>query len=351
LGVAVCRELYGIRGQICRIHTKTYLLAVFWKTAIAEADPNCVYPIRAKRFHIEAGARIATAGSCFAQEVGKYLAKTPGVELLLAETTNQDQPLFSALYLNVYTVEQLLQLFDRAFGTFVPVDQAWQRSDGRYIDPFRPYVFPTGFSTGRDVLDARVSHLDRVRRVFSECSIFVFTLGLTESWRSKNDGAVFPVAPGVVDAQVDHSRYQFHNFKYAEVVASLRAFVTRLRSVNPPVRIILTVSPVPLIATYTPEHVLVAITYSKSVLLLACHKLEAEFRCVHYFPSYEIVSGAFTRASYYNNNLRTVTKAGVDHVMETFRRTYLSGSPLIAEVSSDPPICEEEEIVHSIGFD
>ena len=329
----------------------------FWKTAIGTVDAGLVMPIPANRFRIEDGAVIATAGSCFAQEVGRYLATMPGVTLLRAEPTAPDQPLFSGLYGNVYTVAQLVQLFDRAFGSFAPVDTAWQREDGRYVDPFRPYVFSAGFGTADAVAAARTVHLDAVRRVFKESSIFVFTLGLTESWRATADGAVFPVAPGVVSEGIGPAGYEFHNFTYAEVMADLRAFVARLRSVNADVRVILTVSPVPLTATYTAEHILVATTHSKSILRAACSEAEAEFDFVHYFPSYEIITGNFNRGRYYDTNLRTVTTEGVNHVMTVFRQTYFSVAeePLERVVSAlesdDPPICEEEEIVRSIGFD
>ena len=48
--------------------------------------------------------------------------------------------------------------------------------------------------------------------------------------------------------------------------ADMHAFWDRLLSVNPRARLLLTVSPVPLAATATPNHVLVASIHSKSVL-------------------------------------------------------------------------------------
>jgi hypothetical protein len=326
--------------------------AHFWKTGVAALEPRSVIPIRAKRFAIADGAPIATAGSCFAQEVGRYLATMPGIDFLRAEPAAPDQPLFSALYGNVYTARQLVQLFDRAFDRFTPADIAWRRDDGRYVDPFRPYMFRAGFATADDVAIARAAHLEAVRRVFTDCSVFVFTLGLTEGWRAKADGTVFPIAPGVVSAEVDPADYEFHNFTYAEVLADLHGFVTRLRTVNPDVRVILTVSPVPLTATYTDEHILVANTHSKAILRTACGEMDAEVDGVYYFPSYEIIAGAFNKGCYYDANLRTVTRDGVDHVMAVFRQTYRDAPvPAAANPFADAPICDEDEIVRSIGFD
>ena len=89
-----------------------------------------VMPIGPGGFSIDPGAKVGTAGSCFAQEVGKYLATMPGITLLTEETAGPNQPMFSALYGNIYTVRQLVQLFDRAFDAFRPSDTAWKRKDG-----------------------------------------------------------------------------------------------------------------------------------------------------------------------------------------------------------------------------
>lgn len=121
--------------------------------------------------------------------------------------------------------------------------------------------------------------------MFQNSSVFVFTLGLTETWRAVADGAAFPVAPGVVSDAVAPEPYEFHNFTYAEVTADLNRFLEDLRHVNLAVRVVLTVSPVPLTATYTDEHVLVATTHSKSILRAACSAAEAAFDFVYYFPS------------------------------------------------------------------
>jgi hypothetical protein len=95
-------------------------------------------------------------------------------------------------------VRQLWQLFQRAYGLFAPADVAWRGADGRYVDPFRPRIQVGGFATVEDLLGERKSHLAAVRRVFEECDLFIFTLGLAEGWVARGGGAVFPLAPGTV---------------------------------------------------------------------------------------------------------------------------------------------------------
>jgi hypothetical protein len=78
------------------------------------------------------------------------------------------------------------------------------------------------------------------------------------------DGAVFPLCPGVLGGTFDKRRHEFVNLDVEDVVADVTAFVSELRAVNPEARVILTVSPVPLIATAEPRHVLVSTIASKS---------------------------------------------------------------------------------------
>ena len=331
----------------------------FWKPGIAERAPNDIAPIPAKRFRLTTQDSIATAGSCFAQNVARHLKARSGVHFLEAEPIAADQPAFSALYGNIYTARQLTQLAEEALGARRPYDIAWKRADGRFVDALRPTMFADGFADEATAHAARARHLGAVRSLFSECTVFIFTLGLTEAWRSKRDGTVYPLAPGVVAEPAAPDEFEFHNFAYEEVRDDLEQFIARLKATNPEARMLLTVSPVPLTATYTDEHVLVATTHSKSILRAAASALTAKHDHVYYFPAYEIITGNFNRGRYYNNNLRTIAPEGVAHVMRVFDETYglaptaneamRAGARLFSDKDSDV-ICDEPEIVKSLGF-
>src|SRR5690606_41235161 len=129
-------------------------------------------------------------------------------------------------------------------------------------------------------------------------------------------------APGVSGGSHDPALHMFHNLDVNEVVADMEAFLAGLRRVNPGVRVMLTVSPVPLIATFEDRHALVATTYSKSVLRVAADMLYRAHEFVDYFPSYEIITGNYSDSAYYDNDYRSVNQVGVDHVMRCFLRHY-----------------------------
>ena len=329
--------------------------AQFWRRSVSGVERHLLDPVISSKFTIGREQKVATAGSCFAQHIARKLQAT-GFNYFVAEQAqglSQEQArangygVFSARYGNIYTVRQLLQLFERAHGTFAPVEDHWTRPDGRFADPYRPNVEPDGFATVEALHDDRAAHLQHVRTMFRETEFFVFTLGLTEGWRSRRDGAVFPLAPGVTAGEYDESLHEFANFDVAETIADLRSFLAALRTVNPQVRVLLTVSPVPLIATYESRHVLTATTYSKSVLRVAADTLARELDWVDYFPSFEIITGSFNGGAYYQDDAREVTDAGVAHVMRCFARHYLARTPDSADAIGDAEGLESAAVVRS----
>lgn len=332
----------------------------FWRRAIENVAPENVDPVVRAKFRISRQDRVATAGSCFAQHISASLS-SQGFNFFVPEKNSTLPPdeamrrqygVFSARYGNVYTARQLLQLFDRAYGRFVPTDDHWVRDGGRFVDPFRPQVEPDGFLSLEDLARARLQHFVAVREMFENLDVFVFTLGLTESWRSRIDGAVYPLAPGIVAGQMDASRYEFVNFGVNDVISDMQLFLTGLRSVNAAARLIVTVSPVPLIATFENRHVLVSTTLSKSVLRTAADEITRNDPLSDYFPSYEIITGNYSRGAYFEKDLRSVAPSGVRHVMRLFFTHFANAentSTLADEISHESAtvreiICDEEAI-------
>ena len=335
---------------------KTQPERAFWRAAVGSrhyadlADLWQPMPLRKSD-------KIATAGSCFAQHIGNNLAArgaafmdmepAPPVFETPAEARKWGYGVFSYRYGNVYTTRQLIQLFDEAHGTRTPIEQVWEK-DGRFYDALRASVDPVGQDSAETVLALRARHLAAARRMFATLDVFVFTMGLTEGWENAEDGTMFAVAPGTVAGTYDPARHIFRNLRAAEIRADMLAFWEGLRAVNPGARMLLTVSPVPLAATATENHVLVATTYSKSVLRAVAGELAEDVPDIHYFPSYEIISSHPGRGMFFEPDLRNVNIFGVNYVMSHF----FSG-PLAAEFGASGPeaatdelelICDEEKL-------
>lgn len=301
----------------------------FWKRAVVAPGRDAVDPVTKVPFVLSTTDKVATAGSCFAQHIARTLVKR-GFNYFVVENKphkeslpNENYGTFTARFGNLYTVRQLLQLFDRAYSVFKPKVGVWKRADGKFVDPFRPQIQNEGYESQEELLEDQKTHLKAVRTMFEECDVFIFTLGLTEAWVSKLDGAVVPSAPGVVG--VEDENFEFKNFNVLEIYQDISSFIEKIRMVNPAVRIILTVSPVPLIATYVDRHVLLSNTYSKSALRVVAEMVVEKEPMIAYFPSFEIITGHHARYGYYEDDLRGIREEGVSNVMQIFSKHYLSG--------------------------
>ena len=244
----------------------------------------------------------------------------------------------------------MLQLFDEAHGGRTPNERVWNK-EGRFYDALRPSVDPVGQDSAETVLALRAQHLEAVRRMFADLDVFVFTMGLTEGWENTEDGTMFAVAPGTVAGTHDPSKHVFRNLRTAEIRSDMLVLWERLRAVNPRARMLLTVSPVPLAATATQNHVLVATTYSKSVLRAVAGELSEEVDDIYYFPSYEIVSSHPGRGMFYEPDLRNVNLFGVNYVMNHFFSGCLAAE-FGGHTTADPEeglelICDEEKLDNS----
>ncbi|HEY8592000.1 MAG TPA: GSCFA domain-containing protein [Sphingomicrobium sp.] len=317
----------------------------FWRRAVAAPAVGDVDPVGAFDLRIEPQTKVATAGSCFAQHIARHL-RSSGYDYYVAEQGHPLLPqkirdannygLFSARYGNIYTTRQLRQLFDRAYGRLKPEEDAWIEGENLVLDPFRPTTQPGGYVSEAEMRADRDQHLAAVRQMFEALDVFVFTLGLTECWRAKSDGAVFPLCPGVEGGTFDPQRHEFYNQPVEDVIEDLETFRAGLLSVNQSAQIMLTVSPVPLMATADPgAHVLAATTYSKSVLRVAAETLRRRHPDVHYFPSYEIITGAYNRGAYFASDLRNVLEDGVSHVMRLFMAHATGGASAAVKDSED----------------
>jgi GSCFA family len=307
-----------------------------WQDAVGSVAPRDVDPHAVPAPFINRSTRVASAGSCFAQHVSRHL-RSAGFNYFVAEAgapwlsdgdrLGENYGVFSARYGNIYTTLQLLQLFRHAFGPSPTTDEFWRGTQGGFVDPQRPFVQPGGFATETECRNDRVLHLAAVRRLFEKLDVFVFTLGLTEGWRRRTDGAMLPACPGCgAGGEYDPSRYEFVNFTLAEVVGHLREFLDDLARVNANAKVILTVSPVPLAATYEDRHVLAATVYSKSVLRVACEEIIRSHVQARYFASYEIVT-AFGGANNFLDDRRSISEAAVTQVMNSFFRQFCFDLP------------------------
>jgi hypothetical protein len=301
-----------------------------WARAVADRPEGFIDPQHAARFTIDRSLRISSAGSCFAQRIAErlrdagynYFVTEPGPmwetpEELAARSFGA----YSARFGDIYTTLQLLQLAQRAVGEFSPQEPPWPFKGG-VVDPLRPRVEPQGFASPAELEADRAEHLAAVRRMLAESDVFVFTMGLTETWCCTADDTALPLCPGAGIGTFDAQRYAFRNLTVDENVRYFEAFLQIAWRLNPGLRVILTVSPVPLAATMEPRHVVQSTVWSKSVLRVAAEEIRSRHEAVDYFPSYEIVAGGFDGHDGFEPDRRSVSTPAVDRVMLSFFHAY-----------------------------
>ncbi|MGP5124576.1 GSCFA domain-containing protein [Glutamicibacter ardleyensis] len=326
----------------------------YWKTGMRTSSVATIPDLYTKRFDIKESDRIATAGSCFAQHIARYM-RSNGYSVLDVEpappnltesgAAEHGYGIYSARYGNIYYTRQLSQLVREAIGERQPKEIVWER-DGRFYDALRPSIFPGGHESPELVLAHRKSHLSAVVDLLTQANVFVFTMGLTEGWVSKSDGTVYPTAPGTVAGSFDSEKYEFQNFNYAEVVRDFLEFRIMARRINPRIKFILTVSPVPLAATATESHVLTATTYSKAVLRAAAGEIIRRCADVDYFPSYEVISASYVENSPFDKTGRNVLPEAVEKVMNYFFAEHkpvsnISSRQLQDHVADEQVFCDD----------
>lgn len=311
----------------------------FWRSAVAEQHPLDIDRLWTPKHSLAPTHRIVTAGSCFAQHIGRALAArgynwfdAEPAPTFLSEALRKEfnYGIFSFRTGNIYTTALLKQWLCWALQDVAPPDEAWLE-DGRWFDPFRPGIEPSGFISREEMLASRATTLRAIRRAATEANVLVFTLGLTEGWIHGDQGHVYPMCPGTLHGTFSPAVHQFRNYKYPEIRRDLAEAMNMVKAVNPRMRFLLTVSPVPLTATASGAHVLSATTYSKSALRAVAGDL-AERGDTDYFPSYEIITGFPYRGMFFQPNMRNVSPHGVNHVMKTF----FSGLGASAAPSTEP---------------
>ena len=322
--------------------------AQFWRSQVTDVELVDIDYDACRKFSFDIAADVfATSGSCFAQHFGRELARVGG-RLLMAETrhplvhetANHGYGLFSARYGNVYTTRQLRELIEQAFGARTPIMEFVQNRDGRWIDMLRPRATGDGFSSHEEAAADRLYHLGRVRTIFDDASVFVFTMGLTECWVNRNGDYVYPVCPGTAAGSFDAASHEFKNLTYGECLDDMQEVLTLITAHNPKLRVLLTVSPVMLVASCEAHGALQSSVASKSILRAVADTCQREWAQVDYFPSYEIISGPQSRGRFYDAGGRDVVAEGVEVVMSTFFRSRTSmhpDRPVIAEDQARAP--------------
>jgi hypothetical protein len=165
-------------------------------------------------------------------------------------------------------------------------------------------------------------------RTAAKANIIILTLGLVEAWFHKPSG----LYANCIDpkALARHSdEFELHLLDLPDTVQCLEEIYTLLHDKHETgnFRLIITVSPVPLLSTFTTEDVVIANATSKAILRASAAEFVSRHKDTDYFPSYEMVSYSARELAWRPDQIH-VNSDMVSHIVSTFCKTYYETPPV-----------------------
>ena len=280
-------------------------------------------------FKMQREDKIFAIGSCFAR--GVELALIGQKMDVLSKTAEFDsfQAMNGELELGFTNKYNTFSIYNELRWALNPAAEFPRQSlvdlgNGIFYDP---HTNPALQLAGLEETIHRREIMQMVTRRISQCRVVIITLGLVEVWRDNiADVFINQLIPDLHNSYPD--RYELHVTNFVENFSTLEHIHALLSQFgHQDVQIVVTVSPVPLQATFSGEDVVIANTYSKSLLRAVAQEWAAAHKNVHYFPSYEIVQNSDRKLTW-EEDMRHVKGNVVQHIMSLFLRNYCSGLPV-----------------------
>ena len=281
-----------------------------------------VLPGHQAGFHLLTTDKVLTVGSCFARNIETRLSemgfRVPALTLDLPERERGSDTANDML--NKYNPYSIVNEFLWAFEQPFPEDSYLELGPDEWHDPH----------LSANALPLPLARVRQRRKMVAElfktlplCRCVIVTLGLVEAWFDEKSALYLNSAPPAAAVRLEPDRFRLDVLGHEEVLAALQQLWALIQKhASHKVRMLLTVSPVPLKATYTNDDVLIANSYSKSVLRAAAGALAAAHAEVDYFPSYEAATLTARSTAFLEDN-RHVAPELVDAVMDAVIRTYV----------------------------
>ena len=278
------------------------------------------------KFKLRREDKFYAIGSCFARGLENSLAghkiavESAAPEFAKLQPANREG---SGLgFTNKYNTYSILNELRWALDPAAefPRESIVQLTNTTWYDP---HTTPTLEFVGLEDTLKRRALIQTVTKRVKECRAVILTLGLAEVWRDVEADVFVNCTPIPSLFKTLPDRYEFHLSTFAQNWANLEAIHALLSGHgHPDFYIVVTVSPVPLMNTFSTMDIVVANTWAKSLLRALAQEWASAHRNVDYFPSYEIVQSS-DRAAAWEQDLRHVRGAGAQHIMELFLQNYL----------------------------
>lgn len=278
-----------------------------------------------KGFKVSKKSKFFCVGSCFAREVEdaiedlgfEALTKTNAIAMI-----ESDLDLFSRApgvmgrphaFLNRYNSGSMRDLMKSVVSGTADESLFYENGSNLYHDyALSRFLSPLPFEKA---VERRSKVMEMYYRSALEADVFVFTLGLCESFYDQDGQRFLNVTPDPRTAAGHSINFRFLNYiDNLNLISELSETVMKIR---PEATFVYTVSPVPLDSTFTGSDIIVANTRAKSTLVAAAQDSCDEMANSYYFPSYEMVTLSDPTLAWLWDR-KHVSPKMVSHIMDRF---------------------------------
>lgn len=241
--------------------------------------------------------KVVTIGSCFAEVIGSKLQQNK-VDVLANPFGTIFNPVSVCRLLNAalgktYDFEQHL----------VHLNNIWYAYD----------LHSSVSSPGKEQLLTQIhERLQTTRQHLQQSSLLIVTLGTAVAYKLVQEGDIVANCHKLPSKNFDRVLLNLEETKvYFEETLAL------LKSINPAIKVLLTVSPVRHV-----KETLQINSVSKSELRLLCHYLQQGSPDVLYFPAYEVMMDDLRDYRYYKDDMLHPTSLAENYIWEKFVKAY-----------------------------
>ena len=255
-------------------------------------------------------SRLFCMGSCFADHIGRYLQNYKFNTFI--------NP-FGIVY-NPLSIHNQLQM--------LLTDKIFRKEDLFFHNEVWNSFFHHGSFSGHDageVVDNINITLDSARKALKRTDVMVITLGTAWVYEFLKTGDIVSNCH-----KVPEKEFRRFTLDVDKIVDTLGATFSQLKRLNPKLHIVLSLSPVRHLKDGAVENQL-----SKSILLLAIHRLVKHNSYVQYFPAYEIMMDDLRDYRFYNADMVHPSPIAIEYIWEKFYKAYVDKRVFVVMMQVD----------------
>jgi tetratricopeptide (TPR) repeat protein len=138
-------------------------------------------------------------------------------------------------------------------------------------------------------------------KVIGSSDVFILTLGVAPAFFDRATGDFVLPRSTALNSRVLAEKYRFRTTSVQENVDNVRYVLDFVRKISPGIKFVVTVSPVPLVASFEYESAVQADCLSKSTMRLVAHEVvnNSNISNILYWPSFEVFRWAGSHAGNY----------------------------------------------------